>query len=222
MGQVQGFRTAEGDIQLIKDVGEYDVWSSVVAMNGQSAPLIFFSYGFGGNIPGAPNNARATRLETNMYVPNQFVDESMNVYAIALTISRLTPGPLLDTTVPPTPDYTAIYPDFIDIEAKTLFGFFVGGEKPFAEGRVTWFAEAGGFYGFTTGTNTDIIANNVPTPASARVWKYTLPISRVMKFWGQLDFLRGPLVLGTGTEPPVVPGIEIVCRLLGVRTRGVQ
>lgn len=219
MGQVQGFRTAEGDIQLIKDVGEYDVWSSVVATSSQQAPLIFFSYGFGGNIPGAPNNARATRLETNMYVPNQFVDESMNVYAIALTICRETPWPLIDTAVAPQ-DYVAVYPDFIDIEAKTLFGFFVGGEKPFAEGRVTWFAEAGGFYGFSTSTNTDIIANNVPTPASARVWKYTLPISRVMKFWGQLDFLRGPLNLGVESETPV--GIEIVCRLLGVRTRGVQ
>jgi hypothetical protein len=70
-------------------------------------------------------------------------------------------------------------------------------------------------------TNTDILANNVPTPASARVWKYTLPISRVMKFWGQLDFLRGPLNICDGSYQSY-SAVEIICRLLGVRTRGVQ
>ncbi len=67
MGQIQGVRTAGGDVKLIKDVGEYDVWSSAVFAKTQSADLYIFSYALGGAIAGAPA-VTATKAETNLNV----------------------------------------------------------------------------------------------------------------------------------------------------------
>jgi hypothetical protein len=211
MGQIQGIRGAGGDVKLIRDVGEYDVWSSAVFGKAQSADLYIFSYALGGAIAGAPA-VTATKAETNLNVANAFVDESMNVYGIAIQICRQTPAVFNGGTSA----YDTVLADLLSIEAGTHFGFYIGGDKPFAEGKLTWFAEAGGFYG--SAGNVLLYSNNVPTPASARVWKYTLPIGRIEKFWGRFEFPRGPLALGGVTGA----NVQVLCRLLGVRTRGVQ
>lgn len=208
MAQITGIKGADGTIRTIRDEGEYDVWSTVVVSKTQATDLFFFSYSIGGAVPAT--GATATRLETNLHVNNQFVDESMNVYGIALQFGRWSPKRLTKEAN----DTAVVTADLFQLEAYTLFSFFVGGDKPFAEGKVTWFGEAGGWYGHDT--SQAIVANNVPTPASARVWsmKYSLPIGRIEKFWGVLAFPGGALSL---TNPVVA-----VCRLLGVRARGVQ
>jgi hypothetical protein len=220
MGQIQGVRTAGGDVKLIKDVGEYDVWSSAIFTSVQAADLYIFSYSLGGAIAGAAA-VTATKAETNLNVANAFVDESMNVYGIAIQIARITPAVF-------QPGGAVVYPsvlaDWLDIEAKSHFGFYIGGDKPFAEGKLLWFGEAGGFWGYNGAAGASILANNVPTPASARVWKYTLPIGRIEKFWGRFEFPRGPLAMGAGPGSPAgaLGNIQVLVRLLGVRTRGVQ
>ena len=219
MGQVQGIRTAGGDVKLIKDVGEYDVWSSAVFAPTQAADLYIFSYSLGGAIAGAAG-VTATKAETNLNVANAFVDESMNVYGIALQICRVTP---MGLQAGAAVDYVAGLADFLQIEGAAQFGFYIGGDKPFAEGKLTWFGEAGGIFGFDVANM--IYANNVPTPASARVWKYTLPIGRIEKFWGRFEFPRGPLALAAAATDTVfgsTGATQVLCRLLGVRTRGVQ
>ena len=212
MGQIQGVRTAGGDVKLIKDVGEYDVWSSALFAKAQNADLYCFSYSLGGAVSGLPA-ITATKAETNLNVANAFVDESMNIYGIAIQVCRWNPA-VYDTT--PGPAYVTGTGDFGQIEAKSHFGFYIGGDKPFAEGKVTWFGEAGGIYGFDSANA--LFANNVPTPASARVWKYTLPIGRIEKFWGRFEFPRGPLALAAAA----LGHVQMLVRLLGIRTRGVQ
>ena len=211
MGQIDAIRGDDGALRTIRDVGEYDVWSTVAIDAVQAAELYAFSYAIGANVAsGTGVTPTATKLETNLHVANQFVDESMNVYAIAIQPHRATVGALTLAAA----QYTMTLADYVNLEAYVHFGFHVGGDKPFAEGKLTWFAEAGGIYGVSQVNNAAVLANNVPTPASARTWKYTLPIGRIEKFWARFEFPRG--AVATGGD------IAITVRLLGVRTRGVQ
>lgn len=204
MAEVNGVRTAGGELRQIKDVGEYDIWSSAICAKDQSSELYVFSYALGGPVTGA-SSVTATKAETNLYAPNTFINEAMTVYSIAIQICRQTPKAFNSGNI-----YNTIGDDLLSLESSTHFGFYVGGDKPFTEGKLTWFAEAGGFYSASTAA----YANNVPTPASARVWAYRLPISQIEKFWGRLEFPRGPLALGGP--------VQVLCRLLGVRSREVR
>lgn len=228
--QVKGIRGADSQVKSLKDVGEYDVWTHVIISSGQQGELMGFSYAVGGQVSGAPG-VNATKLDTNMRVANQFVDESMSVYAIALQIERRTRRVFQDASIVPPEvppgskkPYQATYTDMKELESTTLFRMHVGGDKPFAEGLLTWFAEAGGFYGSTAQTGEAIIANNVPTPASARRWEFKLPIGRIEKFWAELSWPGGsPVIQNFPDSDPAVAGkIGIIIRLLGVRARGVQ
>ena len=116
--------------------------------------------------------------------------------------------------------------DLVRIEAGTLFSFYSGGEKPFAEGMVTWFPEGGGIYGATDVNNTEILANGVPTPASARAWRHEIKVRRLEKLWGAFTFEHGALALpnlgAVVTAPAGLAREGVVTRLLGLRSRGVQ
>lgn len=208
-GQVKGLRGADGAVRTLTDVGEYDVWSTVVtpaagALNGE---LQAFSYGVGAAVSGSV--AVATKLDTNMRTPNQFVDESMNVYGIAVQMSRRTNAALTAGAAT-----VLVLADFHIIDEHTLFRFHVGGDKPFAEGRVNWFAEGGGLYGVDSTPNA-VLANGSPNISSIRRWEYTLPIGRVEKFWGEFSWPRAAATAITGP-------CGLIVRLLGVRARGVQ
>ncbi len=207
-GQVKGLRGADGAVRTLTDVGEYDVWSTVVCPKVPTGELQAFSYGVGASVSGVA--AVATKLDTNMRTPNQFVDESMNVYGIAIQPMRYNNKAL--TGAGPT---QAILLDFDVLEEHTLFRFHVGGDKPFAEGRISWFSEGAGFYGADS-TPTLVASNGVPSVAAIRRWEYTLPIGRVEKFWGELSWPR--VAAATTLQNP----FGIVVRLLGVRARGVQ
>lgn len=226
--QVKGIRGADGVVKTLKDVGEYDVWTHIIVSDQQQGELLGFTYQVGGIVSGTAG-ANATKLDTNMRVASQFVDESMSVYAIAIQIERLTRAvfqnpyaPLVDNSKLP---YQATYHDFKEMEAHTLFRMHVGGDKPFSEGMLTWFAEAGGLYGSTALSGEEIVANNVPTIASARRWEFKLPIGRVEKFWCELLWPGGSPTIGVFPASPTadVHGkIGVYVRLLGVRARGVQ
>jgi len=224
--QVKGIRGADGVVKTLKDVGEYDVWTHIIVSSGQQGELLGFTYQVGGIVSGT-QGVNATKLDTNMRVASQFVDESMSVYAIAIQIERLTRALFQN---PVTEElgklpYQATYDDFKQMEAHTLFRMHVGGDKPFSEGMLTWFAEAGGLYGATATSGEDIVANNVPTIASARKWDFKLPIGRIEKFWCELLWPGGNPTFGVFPQSPtadVAGKIGVLVRLLGVRARGVQ
>jgi len=214
--QVKGIRGADAQVKTLKDLGEYDVWSKVCLGTLQAGELLPFAYGVGGQVPGSANAVVANKLDTNLRVANQFVDESMSVYAIALQVERVT-AQAFQTGAPPAASYTTTLADWEQIETYTLFRMHVGGDKPFAEGMVSWFPEAGGPAGMTQVNNAEIITNGVASPYSARRWDLKLPIGRIEKFWGEFSWLRAQLVIaGAGAR------IGIITRLMGVRARGVQ
>jgi hypothetical protein len=228
--QVKGIRGADGVVKTLKDVGEYDVWTHIIVSSGQQGELLGFTYQVGGIVSGTAG-VNATKLDTNMRVASQFVDESMSVYAIAIQIERLTRAVFQDLSIVPPEvapgskkPFQATYRDFKEMEAHTLFRMHVGGDKPFSEGMLTWFAESGGLYGSTAQSGESIIANNVPTIASARKWEFKLPIGRIEKFWCELIWPQGsPTFSVFPDSAPAVPGrVGVYVRLLGVRARGVQ
>jgi hypothetical protein len=207
-GQIKGIRGADSSVRTLKDVGEYDVWSSMLVLAAQAGETQVFSYGVGGTVS---NSAlAANKLDTNMRTPNQFVDESMNVYALGIQVMRQTPVAYsVGGAV-----YNVISTDLSNFEANTLFRFHVGGDKPFAEGFVTWFSEGGGWAGADTNFASALYSNGVPSIHAARKWQEPLPIGRVEKFWGEYSWPRNALGLGEN--------LMVVTRLLGVRARGVQ
>jgi hypothetical protein len=225
--QVKGIRGADGVVKTLKDVGEYDVWTHIIVSDDQQGELLGFTYQVGGIVSGT-GGVNATKLDTNMRVASQFVDESMSVYAIAIQIERLTRAVFQVHTGSPVDQYPyqATYRDFKEMEAHTLFRMHVGGDKPFSEGMLTWFAEAGGLYGSTALSGEEIVANNVPTIASARKWEFKLPIGRIEKFWCELQWPGGSPSFGLfqGFSPPSADHgrVGVYIRLLGVRARGVQ
>jgi hypothetical protein len=221
--QVKGIRGADGVVKTLKDVGEYDVWTHIIVSSGQQGELLGFTYQVGGIVSGTAG-VNATKLDTNMRVASQFVDESMSVYAIAIQIERLTRAVFQDPSgAPPAKvPFQATYRDFKEMEAHTLFRMHVGGDKPFSEGMLTWFAESGGLYGSTAQSGESIIANNVPTIASARKWEFKLPIGRIEKFWCELIWPQGSPTFSAFPDTSVLGRVGVYVRLLGVRARGVQ
>lgn len=221
--QVQGIRGPDSQVRSLKDVGNYDVWTSVVIDNNQAGELIGFSYGVGGGIAGRPA-VNSTKLETNLRTPFQFVDESMNVYAVAIQIERLTISAVQPTGAPAGTAYTATLDDFRNIETHTRFSLHVGGDKPFAEGLVSWFPEAGGIYGMSNANNGEVLGLGTPTPAAARFWdaEYRLPIGRIEKFWCEFSWPHGAPAIDLFPEDQHHGAIMIKVRMMGARARAVQ
>lgn len=222
---VKGIRGADAQVKTIKDVGEYDLWSKIIVNNAQAGELLAFSYQVGGIVSGSAVNAN--KLDTNMRTTGQLVDESMAVYGIAIQIERVTAPRFQAVALP----YLTQAGDFLSLEMATLFRFMVGGEKPFAEGLVTWFAESGGAWGVSSGIagaggligSIDFMCNNVPTYASLRKWEYKLPIGRIERFWGEFSWPGSAPAIGAFPAATGTAGrIGIIVRLVGVRARGVS
>jgi hypothetical protein len=225
---VKGIRGADAQVKTIKDVGEYDLWSKIIVNDQQAGELLAFSYQVGGIVSGSAG-VNANKLDTNMRTTGQLVDESMAVYGIAIQVERATARRFTGAAA----EYFVNHLDYMNIEMATLFRFMVGGEKPFAEGMVTWFAEAGGIGGSPASlaaagaapAGFEFLANNTPTYASLRKWEYKLPIGRIERFWGEFSWPGTPPTISvfpqnalSGTRGRV----GIIVRLVGVRARGVS
>lgn len=215
--KVEAVRAQDGNVYAVRDQGEYDLWSTAYFGGAQIAELRVFNYSIGGN-PSGLAGVGADRLDTNLNVANNLVDEEMTVYGIALQVERFTRARGAATA------HTLSLATLVRLEEGTLFSFFSGGEKPFAEGLITWFPEGGGIYGTSVVANAEILDNGVPTPASARAWRHEIKVRRLEKLWGSFRFEHGALlglVAGGGTMA-VADAAGIKVRLLGIRARGVQ
>jgi len=219
---VKGLRGPDSQVRSLKDVGEYDVFSAVVVANAQAGELRAFAYAQSQAVPGT--NVASTSMETNLRTPGQLVDESMLVYGIAIKIHRMTPA--IFQATPGDGDYTAVLNDFLSLEAHTYFSFHVSGDKAFAEGHTTWFAEGGGISGFSVANAAEILNNNVPTHAAIRRWEYKLAIGRIDSFYAKYQWPNGAPAIaahpGSGQPPARTGRVAITTRLVGVRARNVQ
>jgi hypothetical protein len=213
--KVEAIRSKDGGVYSVKDQGEYDLWSTAYMMNTQAAEMRVFNYSIGQQ-PSGLAGINADRLDTNLNVANNLVDEEMTVYGLAIMVqrfNRVRTGAGVGSVA-----YTLTTADLIRVEEGSLFSFYSGGEKPFAEGLVTWFPEGGGIYGTSVVANTEILDNGVPTPASARAWRHEIKVRRLEKLWGAFTFPHGALAILPGATSSV--GLKV--RLLGIRSRGVQ
>jgi len=211
--KVEAVRAADGQVYAVRDKGEYDLWSTAFIGTAQAAELRVFNYSIG-QIPSG-GAAAADRLDTNLNVANNLVDEEMTIYGIAIQVERFA----MARQIAGANQNTLTLADMIEIEAGTLFQFFSGGEKPFAEGMITWFPEGGGIYGTSVVANAEVVDNGVPTPASARAWRHEIQVRRLEKMWGSFTFPHGALALAVGLGAHVLP---MKARLLGIRARGIQ
>lgn len=221
--------------QVIEDVGPYPVWSTVLLSEmpekstedqlrergRRGTGSIFFSYSIGGQVPGAYRQLAATRLETNLNVPNQFVDERMSVESIDLVIPRVS---LAAYQINPSGGvYLVSKQDVMSLAAEASLSFYCGGDKPFAEAVLA----------HRTFMYREINERQEPTLKTilghdggwivrfAEFGKNTpLPIGRIEKFWGELLFIRSSPKFGRHCYNPAVIAAAMV--LNGERRRRVQ
>jgi hypothetical protein len=213
--KVEAIRAKDGGVYAVKDQGEYDLWSTAYFNSAQAAEMRVFNYSIG-QAPSGLAGINADRLDTNLNVANNLVDEEMTVYGLAILphrFNRARTGIGVGSAL-----YVLTLADLIRIEEGTLFSFYSGGEKPFAEGLITWFPEGGGIYGTSVVANAEILDNGVPTPASARAWRHEIKVRRLEKLWGAFTFPHGAMALVMGATGSA--GFKV--RLLGIRSRGVQ
>lgn len=215
--KVEAIRAKGGEVYSVKDQGEYDLWSTSYINTTQAAELRVFNYSIGQPVPGLANNVNADRLDTNLNVANNLVDEEMTIYGVAIMAQRFNRIRQAVGGVG-SAQYVLTMADLIEVEEGTLFSFYSGGEKPFAEGLITWFPEGGGIYGTSVVANTEVLDNGVPTPASARAWRHEIKVRRLEKLWGAFTFPHGALALAMGATGSL--GLKV--RLLGIRSRSVQ
>jgi len=214
--KVEAIRSKDGGVYSVKDQGEYDLWSTAYISSVQAAEMRVFNYSIG-QAPSGLAGINADRLDTNLNVANNLVDEEMTVYGLAIMLQRFNrarTAALIGSVL-----YTLTLADMIRIEEGTLFSFYSGGEKPFAEGLVTWFPEGGGIYGTSVVNNAEVLDNGVPTPASARAWRHEIKVRRLEKLWGAFTFPHGALAL---FNMGALGSLGCKVRLLGIRSRGVQ
>lgn len=212
-------------VGTVKDIGPYPVWSTALLCengawdNDSRRTIRFFCYHIGGLVSGAQTALSATRLETNMNVANQFVDERMNITNIELVIPRVAMATYQIN--PKTGHYAVSDEDLQSLVAETHASFYVGGDKPFAECVLAQ---------KSLRTVDSVIGN--PEMGDilegvggwvARIADFSdhpLPVGRIEKFWGELNWPRAFPSFGKhGYNPAVIP---VTMVLNGTRTRGVQ
>lgn len=220
--------------QVIKDVGPYPVWSTVLLSEmpekstedqlrehgRRGTGSIFFSYSIGGQVPGAYRQLAATRLETNLNVPNQFVDERMSIESIDLVIPRVS---LAVYQINPSGGvYVVSEQDVVSLAAEASLSFYCGGDKPFAEAVLAHRQVVNVRDVSKEPTFETILGHDGGWIVRfAEFGKNTpLPIGRIEKFWGELLFLRSSPKFGRHCYNPAVISAAMI--LNGERRRGAQ
>ncbi len=220
--------------RVIEDVGSYAVWSTVLLSEmpekstqdqlreaeRRQTGAIFFGYSVGGQVPGAYRQLAATRLETNLNVSNQFVDERMNVESIDLVIPKVS---LAVYQINPSGGvYVVSESDVESLATEASLRFNCGGDKPFAEATLA---------------HRPIVAVGLEEPKDPTIstilrhtggWivrfaefkKNPLPIGRIEKFWGELLFMRAYPKFGRHCYNPAVIAAAMI--LNGERARRVS
>ena len=212
-------------ICAIKDVGTYSVYSTLLLSEAlwrgeRPHETRWFCYSIGQQVPGSPRTMAATRLETNLPVANQFVDEGMSITQIELVIPHVA---LADYQInPEAGPYKVTEEDVASLMASAYVGFFAGGEKAFVEAvlmdlptisveELSDQLPESGFSYEGVGGWIMRLQKNEDTP---------LNIGRIEKFWGALDCgMRSPPCFGRHAYNPAV--IPMAMILTGKRTRAV-
>lgn len=219
---------------VLEDVGPYAVWSTVLLSEvpeksvqdqlreseRRSTGSIFFSYSVGGQVPGAYRQLQATRLETNLNVANQFVDEWMDVESIDLVIPRVS---LAVYQINPSGGaYKVTEDDVASLTAMASVRFCCGGEKPFAEATLAHRP----IVSMTDELRSEPTLKTILGHAGGWIVRFaefkamSLPIGRIEKFWGELLYLRLSPNFGRHCYNPAVIAAAMI--LNGERGRGVQ
>lgn len=215
-----------GSVWAIKDEGPYQIYSTILLpdlLSGTSSESgrdrIFFGYSIGGQVPGAAASFPASRLETNMRVASQFVDETMRIRSIDLAIPCVSRAEYqIDPAGGP---YTVSEKDVAAIAATYHSAFYVGGDKPFVESNLHYqpFERRGKLpqrdgYFFLHG-------GGWITRLGEFDKKRELPVGRIEKFWGMLSSIRGvPIELGQHRYNKAIVPVTMILNVF--RTRAVQ
>lgn len=219
-------------VYVLKDIGPYPVWSTALLSTPPAVPAedgsskiaritdaMFFCYSIGGNVWGASKSTPATRLETNIRVANQFVDESLALSSVDLIVPRVA-LPWYQHN-PAAGPYVVTEQDIASLAAYGVANFYCGGDKPFVEAPLAHRAAVP----VTPDKLRDPDLKSIVAHAGGWIFRLAeflpeqpLRIRRIEKFWGTLAFPHGFPVFGQHAYNPAVIPVAMV--LNGQRARG--
>lgn len=200
-GQVRGVWR---EVRSLKDSQLVEPFSTIIVASGNHAELTAFSYGRGGWI--APWNVVSDKSHTNMQMANQFIDEKVEVIGLEWTIPPLVSAALLGHVLrqqhqlvlaPILEAYQVRILDVIEFARYAQIRFMVGGEKPLVE----WPAITKPIMWSMSGARQQV---RFGAP---------LPISRIEKFWAEINFGETAPVFGQTSNPDYRACLPIVFRL---------
>lgn len=161
MAALTQIKLPDGRIVRLEDWGELPLWSRQVVATNQTQDVIFFNYGRGDTIP----TGVANDLDTNMDKGGQLLGGEMFVFGYTIE-----PEEVEFVQAVPT-EFTRL--QFKETMRMTLCEFKVAG-RIYAEGKIPWFPQGSGLYGFDVGNAASIMSNGLPSPTSMR--RYTVPV----------------------------------------------
>lgn len=221
-------------VRTLKDVGRFSLFSTVVLqpallgrpdrLDAEEQSTAFrlgylrdgrvvaaFGHSVGQRLPGTKRVA--TRLETNMSVAAQFVDESIHVTGLCWRIPVWTPAEFRLEQDASAYDVTT--EDIREFVGAAKIAFFVGGEKPFYElplaaRPMAFDAEDGWPAADGEAVRQDALGSWGQYLTDIDPY---LPVGRLEKFWWEIQFPDRLPVLGGP--------VTVVCVIETKRSRGV-
>jgi hypothetical protein len=189
MAALTQIRLPDGRTVRLEDWGELPLWSSQNVAVAQAQDVVFFNYGRGDTVPGGVAND----LDTNMDKGGQLLGGEMFVFGYTLE--------------PVEVEYVATVPtELTRLQLKEtmrlVLAEFKVASRIYSEGKIPWFPQGSGVYGFDVANGAGIFTNGVPSPTSMR--RYTVPVhiaSSQEKVEARLRFPFRALS-GTGTFTP--------------------
>ncbi len=161
MAALTQIKLPDGRTVRLEDWGELPLWSRQNIAVNQNADVVFFNYGRGDAI-GA---VFANDLQTNMDKGGQLLGGEMFVFGY--------------TIEPEEVEYVGGVPtEFLTLQFKetmrVVLAEFKVASRIYAEGKIPWFPQGSGLYGFDVGNAAAITSNGFPSPTSMR--RYTVPV----------------------------------------------
>jgi len=171
-----------------------EIYSTVLVHSRQPSELHAFSGGLGYVMTGSLSCRPNGRLDTNMRIPNQYVDEGMEAIGVEWTIPAVVGVEHLDQSVR-EPYHTRLL-DVIEFARCAFIRVYFGGDMPYAE----WPAIQ------------KPIAWSVEGARQQVRFQDAVSIGRIEKFWVELSF-PGPapqfgLLVSADASKPCRSGLE--------------
>ncbi len=228
MAQLWKVRLPNGNIMTPGDwTSSWPLWSTVEVAAGPFPLLTFFSYGFGGEVPGSPGPRNANERDTDMEGPGGQLPENEELICFNLGMELYKIGPAFDTDAFPDCDEPDVpLPDMLRCQRDLLVEFRIAEVKDYTRAPLSYwpagigvqFVQAGGRSKVSGAAATGQMAgfNGSPQAYDQRSFASPLYVAGGETMTVNMRPARGE-VMNLNLDPDGDSRIRVICYLDGYR-----